>query len=246
MINIGNKNGVVNPPYSNVGTPARAEPEAAAGVRGGDRPKHGHQGRLRRVAVPSCTLIPAADTEWYAQTKVPCTPYDPKDAKRLVAALRLSAPDHRSLLISGGGEPRGGPGHPVRGGRGRIQRRHRRRSPATYSALSQRALRRRHDRSGRRPTRTRTATSTPPGHRGRGNFAGYSNPRLDYVLANALRATDPKARAVDYRVAQQIVHADRPIIVLRENMSYAIFDSNLSGIQFSPFGVLLFANAQYK
>jgi peptide/nickel transport system substrate-binding protein len=78
------------------------------------------------------------------------------------------------------------------------------------------------------------------------NFAGYSNPRLDYVLANALRATDPKARAVDYRVAQQIVHADRPIIPLRENLSYAIFDSNLSGIQFSPFAGLLFANAQYN
>jgi ABC-type oligopeptide transport system substrate-binding subunit len=81
---------------------------------------------------------------------------------------------------------------------------------------------------------------------GTGNVAGYSNPRLDYVLANALRATDPKARAVDYRVAQQIVHADRPIIVLRENASYGVFDSDLSGIQFNSFGVLLFANAQYK
>ena len=56
---------------------------------------------------------------------------------------------------------------------------------------------------------------------GGSNFTGYSNPRLDYVLANALRATDPKARAVDYRVAQQIMHADRPIIPLRENLSYA-------------------------
>src|SRR6185437_9680922 len=78
------------------------------------------------------------------------------------------------------------------------------------------------------------------------NVAGYSNRRLDYVLANALRATDPKARALDYRVAQQIIHADRPIIVLRENASYGIFDSDLSGIQFNPFGALLFANAQYK
>jgi ABC-type transport system substrate-binding protein len=79
-----------------------------------------------------------------------------------------------------------------------------------------------------------------------GNFSGYSNPRLDYVLANALKATDPKARAVDYRVAQQILQADRPVIVLRESIQYGILSSDLSGIQFDPFGVMLFANAQYK
>ena len=81
---------------------------------------------------------------------------------------------------------------------------------------------------------------------GNGNASGYSNPRLDYVLANALRATDPKARAVDYRVAQQIIHADRPVIVIREAVAYGIFHSDLKGIQFDPFGEMLFANAQYK
>ena len=64
------------------------------------------------------------------------------------------------------------------------------------------------------------------------NRSGYSNPRLDYVLANALRATTQGAR-VDYRVAQQIMHEDRPIIVLRPKTFYGIFDSNLKGIQFA-------------
>jgi peptide/nickel transport system substrate-binding protein len=78
------------------------------------------------------------------------------------------------------------------------------------------------------------------------NVSGYSNPRLDYVLANALKATDPTARAVDYRVAQQIILNDHPIIPLRHPVAYAEFASDLSGIQFDPLGDLLLANAQYK
>lgn len=51
---------------------------------------------------------------------------------------------------------------------------------------------------------------------------------------------------MDYRVAQQIVETDRPLIVLKEDVSYGVFDSDLSGIQFNPLGFLLFANAQYR
>ena len=48
LINIGNRNGVGNLPYTNVGTPLASSAEAAAGVRGGDRPQRAEQGRLRR------------------------------------------------------------------------------------------------------------------------------------------------------------------------------------------------------
>ena len=38
-INIGNKNGLLQAAYSNVGTPLASSAEAAQGVRGGDRPQ---------------------------------------------------------------------------------------------------------------------------------------------------------------------------------------------------------------
>jgi peptide/nickel transport system substrate-binding protein len=199
------------------------------------------------VAIPSCTLIPASDTEWYPQTKVPCTPYDPKGAKRLVEASGYPTPITVHLLI-----------------------------PAAGNQLESQVIQSEEAAVGLDVVIDSVASATynaaiNAGHfdafqinqpapdpdpsssiypyldtAGSLNRSGYSNPRLDYVLANALKATDPKARAFDYRVAQQIVHADRPIIVLRDNVSYGIFDSSLKGLQLNPFGTLLFANAQYK
>ena len=37
---------------------------------------------------------------------------------------------------------------------------------------------------------------------------------MDFVLDNGLKATQLGARAVNYRVAQQVIHADRPAIFL--------------------------------
>ena len=37
------------------------------------------------------------------------------------------------------------------------------------------------------------------------NYGGYSNPRLDLILANGLKATSIQARSTLYRVAQQII-----------------------------------------
>src|SRR5262249_58016159 len=50
-----------------------------------------------------CTLVPADDNEWYAQTKVPCTPYDPKDARRLVAQSGFPTPITVHLLVVSSG-----------------------------------------------------------------------------------------------------------------------------------------------
>jgi peptide/nickel transport system substrate-binding protein len=36
--------------------------------------------------LPSCTVIPPANTVWFNLVRVPCTPYDPADARKLVAA----------------------------------------------------------------------------------------------------------------------------------------------------------------
>ena len=47
-LNLGNKNGLLKLPYTNVGTQHRVELAAARGVRDGDRPQDDEQGRLRR------------------------------------------------------------------------------------------------------------------------------------------------------------------------------------------------------
>jgi peptide/nickel transport system substrate-binding protein len=199
------------------------------------------------VSEPSCTLIPAENSEWYAQTKVPCTPYDPTDARRLVAQSGFPLPIsvHLVFLNSVGNlaeaqviqSEEAAAGFDVT-----IDPR----DSAGYNAVAA---------AGQFDVLVRGVQPDDPDPNsyiydyydsaGQHNISGYSNPRLDYVLANALKATDPKARATDYRVAQQIIHADRPVIVIRESVSYGIFDSGLTGIEFNPFGVLLFANAQY-
>lgn len=84
FINIGNKNGVGTPP-SNVGKPLAVSTTL----------RQAFEEAIDRVALSKvvyggliragCTLIGPNDTQWYAATDVPCTPFDPKGAKQLVA-----------------------------------------------------------------------------------------------------------------------------------------------------------------
>jgi len=77
------------------------------------------------------------------------------------------------------------------------------------------------------------------------NMSGYSNPRLDLILANARKATNPRSLATLYRAAQQIILADRPAIYLYHPIVYAAVAASVSGVQL-PFDVLLrAASARY-
>jgi peptide/nickel transport system substrate-binding protein len=78
------------------------------------------------------------------------------------------------------------------------------------------------------------------------NWCGYSNPRLDLILANARKATRGKSLATLYRAAQKIILADRPVIYLYHPVVYAAVDANVTGVQL-PFDALLrVAFAQYR
>jgi peptide/nickel transport system substrate-binding protein len=248
VINIGNKNGVGNL-FSNVGTPLAQSPTLRQAFEEAIDRDANAKIAWSGLASPSCTLIPADDTDWYARTRVPCTPYDPKDAKRLVAQSGYPTPITVHLQIIANNQASQAEAQMIQSEEAAV-------GfnvdvvvlgTAAYVAAMQ---------SGQFDVVVNQQQPTDPDPNsyiynffdsaGSSNVSGYSNSRLDYVLANALKAADPRARAVDYRVAQQIIHADRPIIVVRENSSYGIFDSDLTGIQFNPFGVLLFANAQYR
>jgi peptide/nickel transport system substrate-binding protein len=79
------------------------------------------------------------------------------------------------------------------------------------------------------------------------DVSGYSNPRLDYVLANGLKASSFAARAVDYRVAQEIIHDDRPVIVLFNPVNLLAYDASvLTGVGQTATGAVSLVNARYK
>src|SRR5262245_29484160 len=235
VINIGNKSGIGHLPYSNLGSPLAQSPKLRQAFEEAIDRSTDTRIAWDGIAIPSCTLIPEQDTEWYLQTRVPCTPYDPRDAKRLVVASGYPLPITVHLLIPAGGNQL--ESQVIQSEEAAVG------FNVVIDSLESAAYVARAN-AGNFDVLQLAAPPTDPDPNsyiykyfdtaGSVNRSGYSNPRLDYVLANALRSTDPKARAVNYRVAQEIVHADRPIIVLRENVSYAIWDSNLKGIQVNP------------
>ena len=72
--NIGNKNGVGNLPYANVGTPLASSAEAAEGVRGGDRPQRRWAGSSSAATMQTgCTPISPA-SPWFDATQSSARP----------------------------------------------------------------------------------------------------------------------------------------------------------------------------
>ena len=100
VINLGNKNGIGNLPYTNVGTPLASSAKLRQAFEEAiDRDT------LNKVVFgglfhPSCSPIAPANTAWYDATKVPCTPYDPKDARKLVAASGFPNPTVHLLTVN--------------------------------------------------------------------------------------------------------------------------------------------------
>jgi peptide/nickel transport system substrate-binding protein len=247
-INIGNKNGVQNLPYSNVGTPLAQNPKLRLAFEEAiDR------NALNKVAwndlyQTSCTPIPPADTTWYDRTKVPCTPYNPGEARKLVAQSGLPTPITVHLMtvnstvfvrlaqVIQAQEAQVGFNVVIDAV-----------DQATQLALTA---------SGHFDTSIYQYANDPEPNSliyksfhtsGNNNTSGYSNARLDYVLDHGVQASSFRARALDYHVAQQIIHDDRPTIVLYARLTFAAFDASLlSGFELTAIGGLRLANAQFK
>jgi peptide/nickel transport system substrate-binding protein len=81
---------------------------------------------------------------------------------------------------------------------------------------------------------------------GGSNHTGYSNPQLDEILANTQKAISPKALKTLYHAAEVILAADRPVIFLYHSVRYAAFNSSVTGVQLRPDLVLQVKFAQYK
>jgi peptide/nickel transport system substrate-binding protein len=226
-INIGNRRGIGNLPYQNVGTPLASSPKLRQAFEEAINRTTFNKLVFGGLARPGCTFIPYALTAWYGPTDVPCTPYDPADAKKLVAASGIRNPTV----------------HLLTGNQTTVLR------AAQFIQAAEAAV-------GINlvidttdlPTGTErsisgnydayiisTTADIDPGPNflsfytaaGSLNYMGYTNPRLEFVIANSFKATTLKVRQTLYRIAQQIVMNDRPDIVLIHGVTYAGHAANV-------------------
>ena len=243
-INVGNKSGVGNP-YSNTGTPLASSPKLRKALEEAiDR------NALARVVFggnvqAGCTPVSPANDEWFDKS-IKCTPYNPADAKKLVAGSGVSSPTVRLMTTNDTDRVRlaqfiqaqaaavginvvldtvDGPTTLARGTAG------------TYDAWLNMWT------GGVDPDSNIYAFLASSGVR---NYSGYSSPRLDLILANGRKAIKANARKTLYRVAQEIIHEDRPIIYLYSPIRFAGVSSNVTGVQLLPSLALRVAFAQLK
>ena len=137
--------------------------------------------------VPDCTPISPESTAVYDPT-IRCTPYDPQDAKRLVAKAGYPEPHRTSPELPASSVSSSRPRRPRSGSTSCSSQ------EDGSTALSDEI-------SGRFDAIAATFTGSPALDKnvyeflatsGGRNFGGYSNPRLDQILANARKATSAK------------------------------------------------------
>jgi peptide/nickel transport system substrate-binding protein len=246
QINIGNRNGVGRLPYAPVGTPLSSSPKLRQAFEEAIDRNVIKKVVYAGLGQPSCTLIAPADTPWFDATKVPCTPYDPADAKKLVAASGFSSPtvhlltkdrtDDR-LLAQFIQAQEAAVGINVI-----VDVYDNATAVAQAAAGNFDAYLSGFSPGGVDPNVNISEQLSTSGSR---NVSGYSNPRLDFVLANGLKATSTKSRSTLYHVAQQIIAADRPIIPLYSGVTSAAFSSGVVGLTLSPLGALDLTSARF-
>jgi peptide/nickel transport system substrate-binding protein len=247
VINIGNKNGAGNPPYTNVGTPLASSPKLRQAFEEAIDRDTLNRVVFQGLVQPSCTPIPPANTTWYDATKIPCTPYDPKHAKKLVAASGFSNPTVRLLTTDATDLMRMAEFIQAQEAAVGINVVIDVADSPTVAARTT---------SGDFDVRLgglipggpdpdtniyrRLVTSAV------NNQSGYSSPRLDLLLSNARKATTFEARSTLYHAAWHVIQDDRPIIALYNPITYSAFSTNLTGVWLTSYGKLRVENAQYK
>jgi peptide/nickel transport system substrate-binding protein len=243
-INFGNSTGVGNLPYRNVGTPlAQSAKLRQAFEEAIDR------ATLVKVvygktAVPDCQLLSPASLQ-YDRT-ITCTPYNPQDGKRLVAASGFQNPTVHLLVVTStvglrvaqfiqAEEAAIGINIVIDSG-----------SSSAVNAL---------ELSGNFDTAIVSPAGTADTDRrffpifatqGSMNIGGYSNPELDQILANGRKATSTAALKTVYNTGQRIILRDRPIIILLHRIKHAAVCTCLSGVELLPDLTPRVQFAQYK
>jgi peptide/nickel transport system substrate-binding protein len=242
-VNIGNKNGLLKG-YSNVGTPIASNANLRKAFEEAIDRKAMNKVVFGGTVLPGCGPI-SPSSAWY-DSSIKCTPYNPTDAKKLVSSSGVSNPTVHLMVPTGS-----------------VALRQAQFLQAEEKAVGINVV---IDSTDFVTSLAKADAGTydtyqigwsgrvdPDGNiyqfvatSGSQNDSGYSNPRLDLVLANARKAATLKARQTLYRVAQQIIINDRPLIYLYHPVTRAGVETQLTGVRLYPDTLLRVANAAYK
>jgi peptide/nickel transport system substrate-binding protein len=227
-VNLGNANGVGHMPYAAVNRPLAQSPKL----------RQAFEEAIDRSAIskvvaptvqPGCTMI--AQSSPYYDPSVKCTPYDPADAKKLVASSGVSNPAIH-LLVTNGTRPQ---------------------LVAQVIQAEEQAI-------GINvvidtadlPTVVSKvfagdfdavllgngfgvdpglAMLNLVGTQGSGNFGGFSSPQLDLILANYMKATSAQSHKTLMHVAEEILGSARPVIIVYHAINFLGYNTSLTGMQ---------------
>ena len=242
-VNIGNKNGLLKG-YSNVGTPIAANADLRKAFEEAIDRKAMNKVVFGGTVLPGCTPI-SPSSAWY-DPSVKCTPYNPTDAKKLVAASGVSNPTVHLMVPTG-----------------TVALRQAQFLQAEEQAVGIKVV---IDSTDFVTSLSKADAGTydtfqigwsgrvdPDGNiyqfvatTGSQNDSGYTNPRLDLILNNARKAATAEARATLYKAAEQIMLQDRPLIYLYHAVTRAGLSKQLQGVNLYPDTLLRVSFAQYK
>jgi peptide/nickel transport system substrate-binding protein len=243
VINVGNKTGLGNLPYSKLDTPLASSPALRQAFEQAiDR------NALNRVVYGGTTQIgctPVSPSSETFDATIRCTPYDPANAKKLVARSGFPNPTVHLLVQDTTEQLR----------------------VAEFIQAQEKAVGINVVIDARAPYgpylasgNFDTALAGPAigastdraifdwfGTSGSDNYGGYSNPRLDQILANSRKATSPAALKTLYHAAEQILAADRPAIILYHSVRFAGVSADVVGVETRSADLLLrVAFARYR
>ena len=242
-VNIGNKNGLLKG-YSNVGTPIAANADLRKAFEEAIDRKAMNKVVFGGTVLPGCTPI-SPSSAWF-DPSVKCTPFNPADAKKLVAASGVSNPTVHLMVPTGS-----------------VALRQAQFLQAEEQAVGIKVV---IDSTDFVTSLSKADAGTydtfqigwsgrvdPDGNiyqfvatTGSQNDSGYTNPRLDLILNNARTAATAEARATLYRAAERIMLQDRPLIYLYHAVTRAGLAKQLQGVKLYPDTLLRVAFAQYK
>jgi peptide/nickel transport system substrate-binding protein len=243
-INIGNKNGLGKLPYSTVSTDLAQSADVRKAFEEAIDRKTMNKVVFGGTVLPGCT--PLSPSSSYFDKALKCTPYNPTDAKKLVAASKISSPSVNLMVPTGTAALRLAQflqaEEKAVGITLNIQSTDfvtslSKADAGTYDAF-QIGWSGRVDPDGN----IYQFVST----KGSQNDSGYSNARLDYILNGARKSATVKARTTLYNAAQQVILNDRPLIYLYYPVTRAGVEKQLTGVQLFPDTLLRVAFAQFK
>ena len=195
-VNIGNETGIGNLPYTNVGSPLASSAKLRQAFEEAIDRNTMNRVVFGGLVQPSCTPVSPANSVWF-DASIRCTPYNPKDARKLRRRRQeLPGPTVHLTRRTGPTHPPPGAVHPGRGGGGRDQRRGRLdRHRDGSDARGQRELRHVPEHLDRQRRSRLQHLPVPRDPQDRQNRSGYSNPRsTDCSTTHARRSRQRRGR----------------------------------------------------